>query len=67
VRSMGVHKPWAPTRSYGLVVRLDARWQPVSSAHSRAGGQRHGVTGLVEHGGRLLAASQGGDVVVVLP
>jgi hypothetical protein len=67
VRSMGVHKPWAPTRSYGLVVRLDARWQPVSSAHSRAGGQRHGVTGVVEHDSRLLVASQGGDVVVVLP
>ncbi len=24
VRTMGIHKPWAPSRSYGLVVRLDA-------------------------------------------
>ena len=24
VKTMGIHKPWSPSRSYGLVVRLDA-------------------------------------------
>jgi hypothetical protein len=23
IRTMGIHKPWSPSRSYGLVVRLD--------------------------------------------
>jgi hypothetical protein len=64
IRSMGVHKPWSPTRSYGMVVRLDATFQPVSSAHSRANGSRHGTTSVVEHDGRLLVASRGGDCVV---
>jgi hypothetical protein len=61
---LGIHKPWAPTRSYGLVVRLDADFQPVWSAHSRAGATRHGITSLVESGGRLVATSKGkGEVV----
>jgi hypothetical protein len=25
---LGIHKPWAPTRSYGLILRLDADAQP---------------------------------------
>lgn len=62
---LGIHKPWAPTRSYGLVLRLDADFQPVWSAHSRAGATRHGITSLVEAGGRLVATSKGkGEVVV---
>lgn len=56
---LGVHKPWAPTRSYGLVIRLDAQCQPAWSLHSRASGVRHGVTSTVEAGGRLLVASKG--------
>lgn len=66
VRVMGIHKPWAPTRSYGLVARLDPRWQPIGSAHSRANGNRHGVTGVAEHNGRLIAAVQGSNLVVTL-
>lgn len=64
IRSMGVHKPWSPTRSYGLVVRLDAALMPVSSLHSRANGTRHGICSAVEHGGVLYAAARGGDCVV---
>jgi hypothetical protein len=53
IRSMGVHKPWSPTRSYGMAVKLDATLQPVSSVHSRANGTRHGTTSAVEiDGGR---------------
>ena len=64
VRSMGIHKPWSPSRSYGLVVELDAAFQPVASYHSRANGTRHGITSAILHDGAILAASQGGDCIV---
>lgn len=67
IKSMGMLKPWAPTRSYGLVCKLDADFQPQWSAHSRADGRRHGVTSTVELDGRLYACSQGGDEIVALP
>jgi hypothetical protein len=66
IRSMGVHKPWSPSRSCGMAVKLDARLQPVSSVHSRANGSRHGTTSAIELGGRLLVASRGGDCVVAI-
>ncbi|MGO4726722.1 MULTISPECIES: SMP-30/gluconolactonase/LRE family protein [unclassified Inquilinus] len=66
IRTMGLHKPWAPSRSYGMVVRLDADHRPVSSLHSRAGGQRHGTRSAVEHGGRLVVAAKGGDCLVAI-
>lgn len=67
IRTMGVHKPWSPSRSWGLVVRLDRQMNPVSSAHSRANGHRHGVCSAIVHAGRLVVASKGGDVIVTLP
>ncbi len=67
IKSMGMLKPWAPTRSYGLVCKLDADFQPQWSAHSRADGRRHGVTSTVELDGRLYVCSQGGDEIVALP
>jgi hypothetical protein len=66
VRTMGIHKPWSPSRSYGLVVRLDQGLQPVESFHSRANGRRHGITSLLEHGDRLLVASRGGNAILAL-
>jgi hypothetical protein len=63
---LGVHKPWAPTRSYGLVVRLDEDGQPMASAHSRADGARHGITSLLEMDGRLVLTSRGkGEVIAI--
>lgn len=63
---LGIHKPWAPTRSYGLVVRLDAELQPVWSAHSRADGRRHGITSLTESAGELVVTSKGkGEVILI--
>lgn len=64
VKTMGIHKPWSPSRSYGLVVKLDAKLQPQASYHSRANGRRHGVTAVAEFGGRVLAASKGGDAIL---
>lgn len=65
-KHLGQLKPWAPTRSYGLVVRLDAGFQPVESFHSRADGRRHGVTSVLAQPGGALAAAQGGDVIIRL-
>ncbi len=66
VRQLGVLKPWAPTRSYGLVVRLDADFRPRQSLHSRADGTRHGITSALETGGRLIVTARGGDAVLAL-
>jgi hypothetical protein len=66
VRVMGIHKPWSPTRSYGLVVGLDEKLQPVTSFHSRANGARHGVTSAIAHEGAIIAASKGGNVILRL-
>lgn len=64
VKTMGIHKPWSPSRSYGLVARLDRAMQPIASRHSRANGARHGVTSLLERNGRLLVTAKGGDLVL---
>lgn len=64
VVTMGVRKPWAPGRSYGLIARLDDHLRPVSSLHSRADGRRHGIRDMAEIGGVLFAASRGGNVVL---
>ncbi|MBZ9742958.1 MULTISPECIES: SMP-30/gluconolactonase/LRE family protein [unclassified Mesorhizobium] len=66
IRTMGIHKPWSPSRSYGLVVRLDQNMQPQFSLHSRANGTRHGICSVAEWDGRLLIASKGGDCVLAV-
>lgn len=66
IKTMGVHKPWSPSRSYGMVVKLDAGLAPQYSLHSRADGVRHGICSAVEHEGRLIAASKGGDCVIAV-
>jgi hypothetical protein len=64
VKHLGIVKPWGPTRSYGLVIHLDASGIPTTSLHSRADGQRHGVTSCVEFGQRLFVASKGGNALL---
>ncbi|QND63745.1 hypothetical protein HB777_07420 [Mesorhizobium loti] len=66
IRTMGIHKPWSPSRSYGLVVRLDQKMQPQFSLHSRANGTRHGICSVVEKDGLLFIASRGGDCVLAI-
>ena len=63
VKQLGVLKPWSPSRSYGLVARLDAALRPVVSFHSRANGRRHGVTSCLMWDGRLYFAAKGDRVV----
>ena len=64
VKTMGIHKPWSPSRSYGLVVKLDAQLRPVASFHSRANGRRHGITSVAEVKDRVFAASKGGNAIL---
>jgi hypothetical protein len=64
LKQMGILKPWAPTRSYGLVIELNSAFEPVRSLHSRAAGRRHGITTCIEYGSELWMTSKGGDEVV---
>ena len=63
VRQLGVLKPWSPSRSYGLVARLDAAYRPLASFHSRANGRRHGVTACLAFQGRVYFVAKGDGVV----
>jgi hypothetical protein len=64
VKQMGILKPWAPTRSYGLVIRLSPQFLALESLHSRADGDNHGVKSCIDLGGRLLVASTGGNKIL---
>jgi hypothetical protein len=59
VKQMGVLKPWAPPRSYGMVLKVAADGRMVESMHSQVDGKHHGITAITEHDGALLAVSKG--------
>jgi hypothetical protein len=67
IKTMGVMKPWAPPRSYGLVIRLAPDGSPLYSLHSRADGVNHGVVAAVELGGDLVMIAKGPGRVLKLP
>jgi hypothetical protein len=67
IKTMGVIKPWAPPRSYGLVIRLDADGQPLYSLHSRVDGANHGVVAAIEIGSDLVLIAKGPGRVLTLP
>lgn len=67
LKTMGVVKPWAPPRSYGLVIRLDAACKPVFSLHSRVDGANHGIVAAVECGEWLYMIAKGPRRVLRLP
>lgn len=64
VKNMGILKPWAPPRSYGLAVRCDANRIPLMSIHSRVGGANHGIVTTLERGNEVLALSKGAGRVL---
>jgi hypothetical protein len=66
LKQMGILKPWAPTRSYGLIVALNDDHTPVESFHSRTGGKRHGLTSVAELESKLIVASKGGDEILAI-
>ncbi|MDX3928472.1 MAG: strictosidine synthase [Shinella sp.] len=66
VKHLGLLKPWAPAMSRGMCVWLDASFQPRSSLQSRADGNTHGITSIIDHAGETIAVSRGDNVVVGL-
>lgn len=66
IKKLGVTKPWAPPRSYGLVLRLSPLGECLGSLHSRVGGAYHGITAARPVAGRLLVASKGSGRLLAL-
>jgi hypothetical protein len=64
IKQLGILKPWAPTRSYGLLLRLNESFQPIASFHSRGDGKRHGITSCLDSGDKVLVTSKGSDTIV---
>ena len=67
IKTMGVVKPWAPPRSYGLVIRMNADGAPLYSLHSRVDGSNHGVVSAIEFKGDLVMVAKGPGRVLRLP
>ena len=67
IKKLGIQKPWAPARSYGLVARLTLDGDAAESLHSRVDGRVHGVTGVCAVGLRVFAVSKGRNCLVELP
>jgi len=59
LRTMGVLKPWAPPRSYGLAIRLSPEGIPLYSLHSRVDGIHHGIVAAAEVAGALYLLAKG--------
>jgi hypothetical protein len=59
LKMMGVVKPWAPPRSYGLVIRLDDQGLIRYSLHSRFDGRNHGISAAVQCGDDLYLLALG--------
>lgn len=66
VKQMGILKPWAPPRSYGLVVRIGDDFIPRYSLHSRVGGRHHGVNAVAQRGDELFVLSKGSGRILRL-
>ena len=66
VKQLGILKPWAPTLSFGMVVRMDENCLPLESFQSRADGTTHGVVGAALIGDSLYVASRGNNVIARL-
>jgi sugar lactone lactonase YvrE len=67
LKTMGVVKPWAPPRSYGLVIRLSATGVPLYAVHSRVDGVNHGIVAAVELDGALYALAKGPGRLLRVP
>ena len=67
IKTMGIVKPWAPPRSYGLVIRIDCGGAPLYSLHSRVDGTNHGLVAAVECDGDLVMVAKGPGRILRLP
>ena len=66
LKMRGIHKPWAPPRSYGLVMRLAPDGLIRYSLHSRVDGKNHGVVAAVECYGTLFVLAKGRQRILKL-
>lgn len=67
LRVLGIVKPWAPPRSYGLAFLVDHEGLISRSHHSRITGACHGITGVASaENGTLLLVARGARRVVGL-
>ncbi|MBV9531249.1 MAG: hypothetical protein JO283_09305, partial [Bradyrhizobium sp.] len=67
VKALGIQKPWAPPRSYGLLAHLDAEGEATDSIHSRAGGRFHGITGACATPQGVVIAARGAGRLLLEP
>jgi SMP-30/Gluconolactonase/LRE-like region len=65
LRALGVEKPWAPPRSYGLLARVDADGEVIETLHSRVGGKNHGITDAIETAQGVVIVSKGSGRVLL--
>ncbi|MFV0281103.1 MAG: hypothetical protein ACK5JM_10150 [Rhodoblastus sp.] len=66
IKKLGIQKPWAPARSYGLVAHANGDGEALETFHSRVDGRVHGVMAVRRIGERVLAVSKGRDCLVEL-
>jgi len=66
VKQMGILKPWAPPRSYGLLLRVGDDFVPQFALHSRVGGRHHGVVAAVQRGDELFVLAKGAGRILRL-
>jgi hypothetical protein len=65
LRALGIEKPWAPPRSYGLLARLDADGEVIETLHSRVGGKNHGITDAIETAQGVVIVAKGSGRVLL--
>jgi len=59
IKALGIQKPWAPPRSYGLLARINDDGDFVESLHSRVGGRYHGITSARDTAQGLVIVARG--------
>jgi len=67
MKALGIEKPWAPARSYGLLAQLNEQGQVTDSMHCRAGGTRHGLSSAGLLNGRTVLLSRGAGCILISP
>ncbi len=66
VKALGIQKPWAPPRSYGLLAHIDEQGDVIESFHSRVGGRYHGITAACETSQGIVVVSKGSGYALLL-
>lgn len=67
IKKLGIQKPWAPARTYGLIAQLNGKGEAAETLHSRVDGRVHGITAVRPVGSRVLALAKGCNRLVELP